>query len=417
MNKIFYIISLFISLQGCVEAFDAETQIFEGVLVIDALITDEEKQHQVLLSRARPFEQDSLINESNARVKVQGSDGNTYDFQEIKNGKYQSVSVFGAKQNTSYQLEITTADGKSYLSEMVLTPNEVEIDNIYFEPETNAADEDGVAVYLDTGSSTIDSKFLRYDYEETYKIIAPNYDPFEFEIIDDVACIDGDAFEVIIKERVEQQKVCFGTNTSTAVIQVSTDALSENTLSRFPIRIINKNDFIISHRYSILVRQHSQTLESFSYFEDLDAFSSSESVFTDTQAGFLAGNIKSISNSDEKVIGYFQVNSVNKKRVFFNYSDLFPEEPLPEYPINCNNFSNPRLIPERYHCTEGSYGVCDGNCTSPLIQAIKANLVVFSAEVEGQTFEALVAPYYTKPRACGDCTVLGSNVKPDFWIE
>ena len=28
-----------------------------------------------------------------------------------------------------------------------------------------------------------------------------------------------------------------------------------------------------------------------------------------------------------------------------------------------------------------------------------------------------VAPYLTLPRACGDCTVLGSSIKPDFWID
>ncbi|MEP3210232.1 MAG: DUF4249 domain-containing protein [Maribacter sp.] len=417
MKKTIYIICIFSLLQGCIESFEAETQVFEGVLVVDARLTDEEKQHQVLLSRARPFEQDSTISERNANVRVKGSDGITYNFSEVEAGKYLSAAVFEAKQNTSYQLEITTANGKSYISEMVLTPEKVALDNVYVEQETNEVGDDGVGIFLDTGGGTTDAKYLRYEYEETYKIIAPSYDPFEFDIIDDVACVDGDAYEVGIKQRTEQQRVCFGSNYSTSVIQTSTDALTENTLSRFPIRFIDKGDFIISHRYSMLVRQHAQTLESYSYFEDLEAFSSSESVFTDTQAGFLAGNIASVSDSEEKVIGYFQVTSVTQKRVFFNYTDFFPEDPLPEYPINCENFSHPRLIPERYHCTDGMSGVCDGNCTSPLIQAIKGNQVVFFAEAEGDSFEVFVAPYFTKPRACGDCTVLGSNIQPEFWVE
>ncbi len=417
MKKITYIISICVLLLGCIESFEAETKGFEGVLVVDARLTDEEKQHQVLLSRARPFEQDSIASEQNATVSIKDGNGTTYDFQEVEAGRYVSISTFGAQQHTSYQLEITTANGNSYASELVFTPEKVPIDKVYVRHETNEANEDGVGIFVDSESNSSDISYLRYEYEETYKIIAPNYDPFEFEIIDDVACTDGDAFEVGIKQRTEQQQICFASNASTAVIQTSTEALSENSLIKFPIRFIEQSDFIISHRYSILVRQHSQTLESFSYYEDLEAFSSSESVFTDTQAGFLAGNIASVSDADEKVIGYFQLTSVSEQRMFFNYADVFPTAPLPEYPINCANESNPRLIPRGYHCTDGNFGECDGNCTSPLIQAIKANLIVFSSEVEGDDFLAIVAPYYTKPRACGDCTVLGSNVEPDFWIE
>lgn len=417
MKGLITVILTFSFLQGCIEPFDAETDVFEDVLVIDARISDEVKQHQISLSRARPFEQDSTSAEIGAMVIIRDSDGNTYDFQETEAGTYVSAPNFGVKPNKSYQLDVTTNNGKSYVSEMVLTPEKVNIGQVYFERDMNDVSEEGVRIFIDTESKSSDLKYFRYEYEETYKIIAPSYNPFEFEIIDDIACEDGDGFEVGIKPRIEQQQICYGAKASTAILQASTDALTSNALIRFPIRFINKSDFIISHRYSMLVRQHTQTLESYSYFQDLEAFSSTESVFTDVQAGFLAGNIRSVNDANEKVVGYFQVTSVSEKRIFFNYTDLFPEASLPEYPINCDNFGNPRLIPQFYHCTEGESGVCDGNCTSPLIQAIKGNSVVFFAQVQNNPLLEIIAPYYTQPRACGDCTLLGSNVKPDFWIE
>ena len=82
---------------------------------------------------------------------VFGSDGTTYDFQEMENGRYLSVLTFGTQQNTSYQLEITTTNGKSYISEMVLTPDKATIDDVYVEQEVNDSEEDGVAIFVDTG--------------------------------------------------------------------------------------------------------------------------------------------------------------------------------------------------------------------------------------------------------------------------
>ena len=125
----------------------------------------------------------------------------------------------------------------------------------------------------------------------------------------------------------------------------------------------------------------------------------------------LEGNIFSEASISEKVLGYFELASYSEKRLYFNYEDLFPNEELPSYAINCESFGNPRLIPEQYHCAGA--GVCDGNCTSPLIEQILAGMVTFAAKKE----DDFLSPYYTWPSPCGDCTKLGSNIVPEFWED
>lgn len=398
---------------GCVEPFAATTQEFENALVIDARLTDEEKQHVVLLSRARPFEEDDSAAEQNASVSITDDMGNSYAFSEIESGEYKSDAVFSAQQNRSYQLSIVTSDQQSYSSAMETTPEKVGIDNLYFEREVNDTGEEGVSIYLDNSSAN--AKYFRYEYEETYKIIAPNYDPFEFEVLYYVACDPQRWYEVGIKPRMEQKRVCYASQKSLEIMQASTNQLANNELSRFQVRFIDRENYIMSHRYSILVKQFTQNINAHSYFENLNNFSSSERVFTDIQPGFLAGNITSNTNDDTKVLGYFEVASVDEQRIYFNYEDLFADEPLPPYAIKCSNVGNPQLISRGYHC-DGPF-VCDGDCDSPLIEAILAEIVVFASENEGYPEDFSGAPYLTLPSPCGDCTKLGSNIVPDFWEE
>lgn len=414
MKNLVPLIILFLTIQGCIEPFEAETFDFESALVVDARITNEERQHEVLLSRARPFEEAGIVPESGAVVSIIESSGASYSFQEVSPGQYISTSVFGAKENESYQLRISTANGASYTSSAETVPENVAIADLEVRREINDMGEEGVAVYLDNSSLGDQPRYFRYDYEEAYQIIAPNWDPFTFKVIDSIACSDGDAFEVDIEPKGSSDgRICYGQNTSTEILLASTSNLAGNQISDFRVRFVSRENYVLRHRYSILVHQYSQSVDAHSYYQNLQAFSVSESVFNEIQPGFLGGNISSESDPDENVIGYFETATVSSKRVFLNYSDLFPEEPLPDYPISCSFLGNPRLIPEGYHCTQPPNSICDGNCDSPLIGQIQTGTIVFA----GQKGNDFLAPYYTLPRACGDCTVLGSKEKPDFWID
>lgn len=415
MKKLVIYITLLFSVSACIEPFFVETQAFSGVLVVDARLTNEEKQHQVLLSRARPFEQDTITPEKNAQVTIVENSGTVYEFEETSSGTYISNMVFDGKTGQDYQLKITTSNGVSYSSATETMPEKVPIGELEFKRETNDFGEDGVAVILDNESLGSRPRYFRYDYEENYEIRAPNWDPFKMVIIDSIPC-DGDAYEVgIAPKNSLKGRVCYGKRTSTRIILTATDNLRGNDIAEFRVQFVPRENYILSHRYSILVNQYTQSVDAHSYYEGLEAFSVSENVFSETQPGFLSGNISSETDSEQNVIGYFETAQVSSKRIFFNYKDLFPEEPLPEYPISCEFLANPDLVAPGYHCSDGAVGFCDGNCSSPLIEQIQAGLIIFAGENEGEfTFNN---PYFALPTPCGDCTVYGSDIKPEFWID
>lgn len=210
--------------------------------------------------------------------------------------------------------------------------------------------------------------------------------------------------EVGITLRRIEERVCYRTEKSNRIILNSLKPGLSNESIPFQVRKLSVNDYKISHRYSILVHQYLQSISANEYFSRLNSFSKIDAIFTQIQTGFLTSNISS-QNEEAKVLGYFEVSSVDSARVFFNYEDLFPNQSLPPYIINCNFLDSPPLsVP---------------NVGSPLIDGIKSGLIKYAGDnPDSPPIEDVdYAPYLTTLRICGDCTVLGSNVVPDFWEE
>jgi hypothetical protein len=180
---------------------------------------------------------------------------------------------------------------------------------------------------------------------------------------------------------------------------------------RFPVHFINRDDFIISHRYSIEVSQFVQDPDTYSYYEALKSFSASGNIFSQVQPGALNANISRDGDPNELVLGYVEVASVAKRRTYFNYADLFPGEPLPPYPITCGVHSSPES-----HASFCATGMSMNNCPQSIIERVDLGLISYVG-LNDQGIGTCPGPYTYVASLCGDCTLLGSNEVPDFWEE
>lgn len=380
---------------GCVEPFEPETIDFESALVIDATITNEIRIQQVNLSRSFSLDSEVFETESDATVWVIDELGNEQVFQESQPGVYLSVNNFGAMPNKSYTLLVNTSEGGSYASDSARLTTVTQIDDLYAERIITDGGEEGIGIFIDSFDPTGNSQNYRYNYEETYKIIAPNWKPLDLAPASEPGC------NVITQPRSFDEQICFATDFSNTNILTNTNNLAEDRVDRFMVRFVNRNNYILSHRYSILVRQLVQLNETYTFFMTLNGFSDSESLFSETQPGFLIGNVSSTANAEEKVLGYFDVASVTEKRIFFNYQDFFSGEELPPYAVDCSVSSPP--------ISRGTPPVC------VLRPQVEGKAVKYFDE--NGTPESGEGPFFVVPRACGDCTALGSTKIPDFWIE
>ena len=399
MKRLFYIV-FFLPLVGCIESIEIDTEVdsatdIEDILVVEATLTNELKQHVISLSKGSSFERDSLLAVENATVSVIDDNGNTFSFFQMEPGSFLSEDIFQPSADSQYQLRIETG-GKTYTSDMVGLPSVAALDNVYAKRITSDLGVEGIGIFVDATVSPQEPPLLRYTYEETYKIIAPLWSPFDMVVLDPNPPY---AFGLVPRE--QEERVCFATQVSNEIIQNEGFDLDGNRIENAMIRFIPRDDFIISHRYSILVNQLVQSPDAFAFYQTLNELSSSNSVFTDVQPGFIGGNIFNPENQNEKVIGYFEVANQSQRRLFFNYEDFFPDEDLPPYVISCSFLSAPPTI------TPAG--------TSPLKDIIEGGEFIYVRDSNG-TVEG-GGPYFVARRACGDCTVLGSNIVPEFWIE
>ena len=406
MQNIIYIRHLFLSflglvIFGCVEPIDIEESInFEKSIVIEATITNELKHHEIMISNAFRFENDLPTAESNAKVTVTDNDQKTYLFQEQSPGTYVSIEKFSAQPNKSYQLSIVTSQGKTYASQKVQIPDVSQIDQVVASKERDQLGNEVVSILVDSYDPDANSKYYRFEYEETYKIIAPYWTNFDL-----VAVENGRPNQLEFRPKTKEERVCYNTVYSNSIIQTETSDLSEDRVHHFEVRRLSLNDPIIAHRYSILVKQYVQNLEAYSYYKTLNKISSSDNIFSSNQPGFINGNVYSVEDPNELVIGYFDLTSVSSKRMFFNYTDFFPDAPLPPYFIDCEFFAPSAISFE-------------GEPSDLYLLINSGNAKYYSRNPDyPDPLNLNAGPYLLVDQACGDCTELGSNIVPDFWEE
>tara|TARA_R110000823_G_scaffold202196_3_gene333125 strand:- start:483 stop:1730 length:1248 start_codon:yes stop_codon:yes gene_type:complete len=407
MKRALYILIILVTTLSCTEPYAIQNNTFEDVLVIEATVTNELKKQEIKITRTFQLEEKDPTFETNATVYITDDLGNQYNFEE-ENGKYISEFEFQAIPDRQYQLFVNTSNGKEYnstIEELPSISNQVEL-NVN---ATNLLGVDGVEITANSFDPTNRSKYYRFEYEETYKIVSPywtsdslnlSYNPTNFIV------------STWITQKSYNSKVCYNTEYSNEILLANTTAISEDKITDFPVRFIPQNNSIIAYRYSILVKQFVQNLEAHTFYSKLkDLSSTNTSLLSPKQQGFIEGNINNKTDNSEKVIGFFDVSSVFKKRIFFNYNDFFEGEAYPNYSFACSTYSyNPFLEIEDCnmepppknkppYCEFGKY-------------ALYLALVQYESEIY---FDVIDGMFVTVKPICGECNRLWSTEVPDFW--
>lgn len=395
--KILFVLSSVFVFTKCIEQIPLQENTFEELLVVEAILTNELKKHQVKLSKTFPV--DTIINtsERNAVVIIVDEDQNIQDFQEISDGLYESMNEFRAEVGKSYNLEIITADGKYFASSQEKIEGINEIDELVVNPQTLINGTNGLGINVISNETNRDAKYYRYEFDETYRIEVPKWSFFRLEPLNTTP----PNFSVQLVQKTIEDRICYNTVSSNEILLFDTTGLSENNVNT-EVQFLPEDDFKIAHRYSILVRQYVQSFEAHTFYTTLKRLSSNQSIFTQVQPGFLAGNIAEVNNPDKRALGYFEVNSVSEKRIFFNYEDFFTNN-TPVFVDDCVE-SAPPLFDDR------------NPFVSPLIQTLQTGLFSFY-QMNANPTDDLPGQYLLVRKVCGDCRELGSITRPPFWID
>lgn len=372
----------------CVEPFEEfDAQDFEDYLVVEGLITNETKAHRILISRTSPIDSLVFIPETEAQVHIEDEQGNRFPLSEKEPGKYFTTPNFTGIIGQSYTLLIQTSSGRNYRSDAVTLKSCPPIDSIYAEYRTGLINRpDGIEFYVDSHDPSNQTRYYRWEWEETYEIVVPFASIFEW--------IQGNE----VRPRTENVGNCWKSDTSSTILIKNTIGLANDQISRFPVRFMDKFSQEIRTKYSILVKQYALSEEAFTFWSNLQESQTRQGSLFDIQPGIIQGNIRSLDDENEIVLGYFDASQVSTLREFFVPSDFNDQGFVrPSYFANCFILDT---IPE---ARIGEYLLTENNLESREIWDS------FGAFGFTDIFYVIV------PKACANCTGFADKKRPSFW--
>ncbi len=128
--RYFFFIFTILFLYGCTEKIDIDLLESPETLVIEGYVTNEVKQHSVILSKSSPYFSESppeMVSE--ATITIEAPD-TVYSFYQSSPGIYLSIGAFAGIPGNSYTLTVTV-DGETYSATSIM-PSVQPIDSIAF---------------------------------------------------------------------------------------------------------------------------------------------------------------------------------------------------------------------------------------------------------------------------------------------
>ncbi len=379
-------LNLFIGLimfSSCIDKYDIGNKmdtipalVFEGTIM-----SNTEVQTFKLTQSVNTYDNVAAEPLANCDITVEDIDGNEFPFflDYSYAGKY--VGHIGKEflvVGNQFRVHIFNNDnGKEYLSDYEAMTPCPPVDSVYWEVKKDSqivnsmVSNTGLQFYVDIKADDNYSRFYRWKLTETY----------EFHATWPITAYYAGHIETL-DEPDYSRSVCYNTETVKKVFSTSTKQLDENVYLKYPLQFVSNRTQRLYYRYSLLVDQMSLTEKAYFYWEQLKQNNQESGGLFDKQPAQVIGNIKCITNPEQKVLGYFGVSDVSEKRLFlgpvqdFDYERIFC---IPQY-------------------TEGRLLRATRYYDWP-IYLILTDTAMYTGE-----------PY------CFDCTLNGGSLNPpDFW--
>ena len=371
---------LLIFMAGCRDLFEPEvTDQDLAVLVVEGYIESDGELSEITLSRTNPIRiSQSFQPESGATVFLRSESGEEWVFQETQVGLYSFSGFFDS--NLEYQMGINLLNGQQYLSDPltpIITP---EIEELGF-----LKDNAGVEIFVSTKGNE-DAQYFLWDYEEDWIFRPGVRSQFIFNPL---------TKNVEFRKADQKIDLCWKSNEFPKIILQNASRFEDNTiLQRELVRIPNRSEKIME-RYSIKVRQRAINQETYDFWEILRKNSDDIGGIFSPLPSLIRGNIKAVNSKGENVIGIVSMGKSTSKRIFIDVKDVDPW---------------PYFIEEYEFCRLDQDTVLVANYESEFASGFRIPVIPVIVVTTTLGYRAAL-------KQCTDCTLRGTNIKPDFWED
>lgn len=352
-------------------------------LVVEGVIVTGADSTKIKLSRTISLTANVNKPETKATVTVEDDKNKSYTLNEITTGTY--AAPLGLNTAGNYRLRIKTSAGIVYLSDYSQAKTTPAIDSVGF--NINSAG-DGIGLYINTHDAANNTRYYRWEYEETWRFHVTYQSLFK---------TNGTA--IVPRSASDQVYFCFGSAVSSNVITGSSVKLSQDVIFQQPLTSIEASSEKISVRYSILLKQYALNQDAYNFWAILRTNTEQLGSIFDAQPSEQFGNIHCVTTPSLPVIGYISASTVQSKRIFIDKSQL----PSIWQPSVCNSLDTV------WYCLPKT-NPCYNEVALSLVPLSSTETPVYDLNTKGAIYAFMSAS-----RQCADCTIRGVVKQPPFW--
>ncbi len=356
---LFFVI-LFGGWVSCVKPYNPPAlQVARNYLVVEGVAIPSGDTTVITLTRSRDLsDTTSFLPETNARVFVEATNGQGFQFTETSPGQYKAL--LSLTPTLTYRLRIVTRLGHEILSDYEPVIETPPIDSLHWRQDGD------VQIFADSRDPNNNTRYYRWEYRETweYRSYYDSYIGFE----------NGILFYLDSTQKIYR---CWDSAVSTRVILGTTENLGDDVILNQLIATVPQASQKISAKYSIEVFQYGLTRDAFTFWDEIRKNGSEVGGLFDPLPSQLLGNLQNASNPGEPVIGYFSVASRERKRLFIDNNQVinWPPKNLDMLctPIITTADSaiyylyTPKLLPA-YYISGGGLAIADAYCVDCRLQ-------------------------------------------------
>ncbi len=382
LDKVLFL--LLVTASGCVTQFIPETGVDPELFVVEGMITNQQGQQSVKISKSIPIGSEASFNPvRTCNVFITDNVGNNYPLTITTSGTFVTSETFKGEIGRKYMLHIDIyhiqQPGNKKIVDFSLKSTQMEmlpvpkIDSLYYEKiQLSTADGfpkngEGCKILLNTSDPSGKCRFYRWDYNETWKIIAPLYQR-------------------------TRSNICWINTNSDHIDVKAAGNLNDSKINQHLIKFFSNESDRLSVRYRIEVNQYSVTENEYDYWNNLEKLSEGSGTIHDRIPSSIEGNMFCFGKPEVQVLGYFSVSAKSTGSIYIN-----------------GPFQG--LVFPYYHCTENYQERAPSDYWPPPglfdYDGIRYWIVEFTDD------------HYiiTDDQTCIDCTLRGTNIKPSFWVD
>ena len=360
---------------SCKEKFDSPlTPIATGYLVIEGVINNDGDTTKIKLSRTTNLSDNSRRFETGAIVKLEDNLNNSLFLVESGGEGNYIINNLHLDKSLTYRINIKTISGDEYQSDFVPVGNNPPIDSINWVQEDK-----GVQLYINTHDPQNNTRYYQWEFQETWEFHTL-YSDLKYVPLSDPSDLN------VVRRDVSDPQIfkCWKFDASSLILLGSSAKLQQDII-HLPLTLIPVDNERLSVLYSILVKQYSWSKEGYEFLERMKKNTESVGSVFDAQPSELNSNVHCTTNPSQPVVGFFNICSIQKKRLFIDRKYLLHWD----FRLPCRQvvvINDPDSI-----------RVAGGLPT-----------------IAKQAMFGIISFYASDP-SCVDCRLTGTNVKPGYW--